>query len=70
MDATHVYPIIKKTYWKKMFSIKEDLNEKYRAKKSIILTWFTNEDALAPLLNDWKSYTKQMELLYIFFCII
>ncbi len=69
MDATHVYPTIKKLIEKNVCFIREDLNEKYKAKKEnyvILNPAFANEDALAPLLNDWKGAPKQMELLLAF----
>ena len=69
MDATHVYPTIKKLIDKNVCFIREDLNEKYKVKKEnyvILNPQFANEDALAPLLNDWKGAPKQMELLLAF----
>ena len=69
MDATHVYPTIKKLIEKNVCFIREDLNEKYKVKKEnyvILNPTFANEEALAPLLNDWKGAPKQMELLLAF----
>lgn len=69
MDATHVYPTIKKLIEKNVCFIREDLNEKYKVKKEnyvILNPTFANEEALAPLLNDWKGAQKQMELLLAF----
>ena len=69
MDATHIYPTIKKLIEKNVCFIREDLNEKYKVKKEnyvILNPQFSNEDALAPLLNDWKGAPKQMELLLAF----
>ena len=69
MDATHVYPTIKKLIEKNVCFIREDLNDKYKAKKEnyvILNPTFANEEALAPLLNDWKGAPKQMELLLAF----
>ena len=69
MDATHVYPTIKKLIDKNVCFIREDLNEKYKVKKEnyvILNPQFATEDALAPLLNDWKGAPKQMELLLAF----
>ena len=69
MDATHVYPTIKKLIEKNVCFIREDLNEKYKVKKEnyvILNPTFSGEDALAPLLNDWKGAPKQMELLLAF----
>ncbi len=69
MDATHVYPTIKKLIEKNVCFIREDLNEKYKAKREnyvMLNPQFANEEALAPLLNDWKGAPKQMELLLAF----
>ena len=69
MDATHVYPTIKKLIEKNVCFIREDLNEKYKVKKEnyvILNPTFSGIDALAPLLNDWKGAPKQMELLLAF----
>ena len=69
MDATHVYPTIKKLIEKNVCFIREDLNEKYKTKKEnyvILNPAFAGEEALGPLLNDWKGAPKQMELLLAF----
>ena len=69
MDATHVYPTIKKLIEKNVCFIREDLNDKYKTKKEnyvILNPSFAGEEALAPLLNDWKGAPKQMELLLAF----
>jgi len=69
MDATHIYPTIKKLIEKNVCFIREYLNEKYKIKKEnyvILNPAFSNEEALAPLLNDWKGAPKQMELLLAF----
>ena len=69
MDATHVYPTIKKLIEKNVCFIREDLNEKYKIKKENYVIFnpaFSNEEALAPLLNDWKGAPKQMELVLAF----
>lgn len=69
MDATHVYPTIKKLIEKNVCFIREDLNEKYKTKKEnyvILNPALAGEEALAPLLNDWKGAPKQMELLLAF----
>ena len=69
MDATHVYPTIKKLIEKNVCFIREELSEKYKIKKEnyvILNPAFAGEEALAPLLNDWKGAPKQMELLLAF----
>jgi len=69
LDASHVYPIIKKLLEKDVCFVWEKLNEKYKTKKEIYVTLhpdYTHEDQLARLLNDWKGASKQMELLLSF----
>ncbi len=69
MDATHVYPVIKKLIEKNVCYIREELSEKYKVKKEsyiILHPQFANEEALANILNDWKGAPKQMELLLAF----
>ncbi len=69
MDATHVYPIIKKLIEKNVCYIREELSEKYKVKKDnyiILHPQFANENALENILNDWKGAPKQMELLLAF----
>ena len=69
LDASHVYPIIKKLIEKEVCFIWEKLNEKYKAKKEtfvILHPQFNNEEKLSQLLNDWKGAPKQMELVLAF----
>ncbi len=69
LDASHVYPIIKKLIEKEVCFIWEKLNEKYKAKKEtfvILHPQFNDEDKLIQLLNDWKGAPKQMELVLAF----
>ena len=69
LDATHVYPVIKKLIEKNVCYIREDLNEKYKVKKEnyvILNPQFDNEEKLSSLFNDWKGAPKQMELLLAF----
>jgi primosomal protein N' (replication factor Y) (superfamily II helicase) len=69
LDATHVYPVIKKLIEKNVCYIREELTEKYKVKKEsyvLLHHQFKNEEALAPLLNEWKGAPKQMELLLAF----
>ncbi len=69
LDATHVYPTIKKLIEKNICFIREDLTEKYKIKKDKFVQLhpnFEGERALEPLLNDWKGAPKQMELLLAF----
>jgi len=66
LDATHVYPVIKKLIEKGICHIWEELKEKYKAKTEIYITLSTvyhDEGKLADLLNNWSKAPKQMELL-------
>lgn len=69
LDATHVYPVIKKLIDKQVCHIWEKLHERYKAKKEnyvILDPSFHDEEKLSVLLNDWKGAPKQMELLLSF----
>ena len=66
LDATHVYPVIKKLIDKKICFAWEELTERYKIKleKYVLLNpRFDNEESLSKILNDWKGAPKQMELL-------
>jgi primosomal protein N' (replication factor Y) (superfamily II helicase) len=69
LDATHVYPIVKKLIEKKVCFVWEVLEGRYKLKKENFVTLnaiYNNEDALSKKLNDWKGANKQMELLLAF----
>lgn len=69
LDATHVYPVIKKLIEKNVCFAWEKLNDKYKSKKETFILLnpiYDNEDDLSKLLNDWKGAPKQMELLLSF----
>ncbi|MEO5945133.1 MAG: primosomal protein N' [Ferruginibacter sp.] len=66
LDATHVYPVIKKLIDKNVCFIWEELTERYNIKKEnfvILNPEIDNEESLSKLLNEWKGAPKQMELL-------
>ena len=66
LDASNVYPVIKKLIEKGVCHIWEELKQKYKAKTETYLTLhpkYQKEDALADLLNNWSKAPKQMELL-------
>ncbi len=66
LDATHVYPVIKKLIDKKVCVVWEALSERYKTKKEnyvLLNPQFNNETELAALLNNWTKAPKQMELL-------
>ncbi|MCE3281811.1 MAG: helicase PriA essential for oriC/DnaA-independent replication [Chitinophagaceae bacterium] len=66
LDASHVYPVIKKLIEKNVCYVWENLQEKYKEKKETYLRLnpeYNNEDKLSDLLNNWSRAPKQMELL-------
>ncbi len=68
LDATHVYPVVKRLMDKKVCVVWEALNDKYKEKKEtyvLLHTTYHNEDRLADLLNEWSKNKapKQLELL-------
>ncbi len=66
LDASNVYPVIKKLIEKGVCHVWEELKEKYKEKTEIFITLhsaYHNEDKLAGLLNNWSKAPKQMELL-------
>ena len=66
LDATHVYPIIKKLIDKNVCIVWEALSERYKSKmENFILLYpkYENEKELGDLLNNWSKAPKQMELL-------
>ncbi|RYY70639.1 MAG: primosomal protein N' [Chitinophagaceae bacterium] len=69
LDATHVYPVIKRLIDKEVCFIWEELNERYKIKKEnyvLLHPHFSTDDALSSILNEWKGAPKQMELLLAF----
>lgn len=66
LDASHVYPVIKRLIEKQVCLVWEELKEKYKEKKETYIqlhSTYHNEDKLADLLNNWSKAPKQMELL-------
>ena len=66
LDASHVYPVIKRLIEKKICYVWEELKEKYKEKKEtyiILNPEYHNEDKLAELLNSWSRAPKQLDLL-------
>ncbi len=66
LDASHVYPVIKRLIEKQVCYVWEELKEKYKEKKEtyiILHPSFHNEDLLADLLNNWSKAPKQLALL-------
>ena len=66
LDASHVYPVIKRLIEKQVCFVWEELKEKYKAKSETYITLHPdlhNEANLEKLLNGWGKSPKQMELL-------
>ncbi|WP_207494288.1 replication restart helicase PriA [Aridibaculum aurantiacum] len=68
LDASHVYPVIKKLIEKGVCVVWEALKEKYKEKKETYVLLhpdYHTEQNLATLLNDWSKNKapKQLELL-------
>ncbi|RYF87953.1 MAG: DEAD/DEAH box helicase, partial [Chitinophagaceae bacterium] len=69
LDATHVYPVIKKLIDKNVCFIWEELNERYKVKREnyiLLQPQYSSDEALSKILNEWKGAPKQMELLLAF----
>lgn len=66
LDASHVYPVIKKLLEKNICFAWEKLQPRYIEKKEhyvVLHPDMTDEEKLSRVLNDWKGAPKQMELL-------
>jgi len=66
LDASHVYPVIKKLIEKNVCHVWEELKEKYKEKIEtyiVLHPQYRDEDKLADLLNTSTRAPKQMELL-------
>ncbi len=69
LDASHVYPVIKRLIDKKVCYVWEELKEKYKEKTQTYIELhsdYHNEEKLAELLNKPSKAPKQMELLLAF----
>lgn len=66
LDASHVYPIIKKLIDKHICFVWEELKQKYTQKKETYIRLapeYHSEENLEKLLNEWSRAPKQLELL-------
>lgn len=66
LDATHVYPVIKRLIEKKICLVWEELRETYKEKKEnfiLLHPQYQAEEALAELMNSWGKAPRQLELL-------
>ncbi|MDE3235244.1 MAG: primosomal protein N' [Bacteroidota bacterium] len=73
LDASHVYPVIKKLIDKQVCFIWEELKEKYKPKTETFIVLhpdYHNEEKLEKLLNEWSRAPKQMELLLAYLHLI
>ena len=69
LDATHVYPVIKRLIEKKICFVWEELKNTYKEKKEsyvLLNPEYDDEVKLAELLNKPSKAPKQMELLLAF----
>ncbi|MBE7173271.1 MAG: primosomal protein N' [Williamsia sp.] len=69
LDATHVYPVIKRLIEKKICFVWEELKSNYKEKKEsyvLLSPEYHNEEKLAELINKKSKAPKQMELLLAF----
>jgi primosomal protein N' (replication factor Y) len=66
LDASNVYPVVKRLIDKDVCHVWENLKEKFKEKTEVsirLADQYHNEDALADLLNNWSKAPKQLELL-------
>ncbi len=66
LDASHVYPVIKKLIEKNVCHVWEELKEKYKEKSEtyiLLHPQYRDEEKLSALLNVSSRAPKQMELL-------
>ncbi|MFN5421954.1 MAG: primosomal protein N' [bacterium] len=70
LDASYVYPVVKRLLEKKVCIAWESLKDKYTPKKQTFITLhpdYHQDEALADLLNNWNNKApKQLELLLSF----
>lgn len=67
LDASHVYPVVKRLIEKKVCLAWESLKERYVPKRETFIRMhpdYANDEQLSELLNNWSARApKQMELL-------
>jgi primosomal protein N' (replication factor Y) len=69
LDTHQVYPVIKKLIEKRICTVWEALNEKYKEKTEnyvLLSPKYRDESELESLLNEWKKSPKQLDLLLAF----
>ena len=73
LDASHVYPVIKRLIDKQVCFVWEELKEKYKPKTETYIQLhplYHSEEKLEELLNTWSKSPKQMALLLSFLHLI
>ncbi len=66
LDASHVYPVIKRLIDKQVCFVWEELKEKYKVKTETYIRLhpvYNDEAKLEKIVNEWSKAPKQMELL-------
>jgi len=69
LDASHVYPVIKRLIDKRVCFVWEELKKTYKEKQEtyiLLNPTYAGEDQLSELLNNWTRAPKQMELMLAF----
>ena len=69
LDASHVYPVIKRLIDKRICFVWEELQHTYKEKKEtyvLLNPQYGTDEQLSELLNNWGRAPKQMELLLSF----
>ncbi len=69
LDASHVYPVIKRLIDKRVCFVWEELQHTYKEKKEtyvLLNPAYDSDEQLSELLNNWGRAPKQMELLLSF----
>ncbi len=73
LEASHVYPVVKKLLDKKVCYVWEELKAKYKPKTEtyfVLNPVYHDEDKLAELMNNWSKGPKQLELLLSYLYLI
>src|SRR3954453_10803137 len=73
LDASHVYPVVKKLIDKKVCYVWEELKERYKPKTETYISLnpvYHDEEKLSKLLNEWSRAPKQLALLLSYLHII
>lgn len=66
LDATHVYPVIKRLIEKRVCFVWESLKEVYAPKREsyvVLNSEYNDEETMANLMNSWSRAPKQLGLL-------